>query len=485
MSSGGRQDAKLDIIEVTMRKKVWIGGGLAAMSALGVAVLLFTDFESPRLGKALLDQVNAQTGLHVEADGFRLNLVRGLRLDGVRFATDGPSGHLTVQAAGLLAEHRLLPLLRGRVRIDRIVVYEPRIELVTPPKKALARAPLPRPVWKPKPAGGVSPASPAAGAEPADGPVLAVDRIRLRNGILAARTEGVKAPDVEIRGLDVELRDLALADAPTALQGLRAEGDLQSGEILLGGLRATEGSGKLRLADGHFLLENFGLKLPQGRFLLSQFDADLNRDPFAYRLALGVDPLDANAVLAAGPGGGYGPGVLRFAATGSGTETLDMTGEGTLALAAGRLPGSPVFTAIESVLGRVALQGSAYQPVSVPFRIQANRVHLSPFELRTSLLALGISGWADLAGPLDLRIAVRAPRDAVAMARVPPQILSLVDDGGWVTIPLRVAGTSASPRVTAAGEALRDQGRRALVTAARQQVQKGVSRVLGKLFGNR
>jgi hypothetical protein len=175
--------------------------------------------------------------------------------------------------------------------------------------------------------------------------------------------------------------------------------------------------------------------------------------------------------------------VVRFAATG--TETLDLAGEGTLALAAGHLPGSPLFSAIESVLGRAALRGSAYQPVTIPFHVRADRVQLSPFELRTSLLSLGISGWADLAGPLDLRIAVRAPRDAVALARVPPQVLDLVDDGGWVTVPLHVTGNPASPHVTADSDALRDMGGRAVRTVVRQQVEKGVSRVLGKLFGNR
>jgi hypothetical protein len=177
--------------------------------------------------------------------------------------------------------------------------------------------------------------------------------------------------------------------------------------------------------------------------------------------------------------------VVRFAATGSGTETLDMDGEGTLALAAGRLPGSPLFTAIETVLGRADVKGSAYQPVTIPFQMRANRLHLSPFEVRTSLLALGISGWADLAGPVDLRIAVRAPRDAVALARVPPQVLDLVDDGGWVTVPLRVLGTPQSPRVTADGDALREMTGRAVRTVVREQVKRGVSRVLGKLFGNR
>jgi AsmA-like C-terminal region len=465
-----------------MRKKIWIGGGLGlvVLLALVLATLFLVDFDSPRLGKALLDQVSAQTGLRVEADGFRLNLLRGVRLEGVRFATDGPSGRLTVKAAGVLAEHRLRALLRGRVEIDRIMVYEPHIELVTPAEDApvAAKAPPPKPAQVPVTAG----ASTSQGGS-TDGPMLAVNRIWLRNGTLSTRTEGAQAPDVEIRGLDVELRDLAVDDAPTALQGLHAGGDLHTGEILLGGLRATEGSGKLRLAGGHFHLEEFGLKLPQGRFLLGEFDADLNQDPLAYSLNLRVDPLDTNAVLAAGPRGGFGVGILSFKATGTGTETRDMIGEGTLAVAAGRLPGSPVFTAIESVLGRAALKGSAYQPVSVPFQIRKDRLYLAPFELRTSLLSLGISGWADLAGPLDLRIAVRAPRDAVALARVPPAVLDLVDNGGWVTVPLRVTGTPEKPRVTADGEALREQGRAVAIEAARQQVEKGVGRVLGKLFG--
>jgi hypothetical protein len=202
-------------------------------------------------------------------------------------------------------------------------------------------------------------------------------------------------------------------------------------------------------------------------------------------MALQVDPLDANAVLGSGPGGGFGPAVLTFGATGTGTETRDMAGEGTLALAAGKLPASPLFSAIEAVLGRSNLRGSSYEPLAVPFRIRENRLRFEPFEMRTALLSLGMSGWADLEGPVDLRIAVRAPRDAVALARVPANFLDLVDEGGWVTVPLRVAGTLESPRVTADAEALRAQGRRAVREVVRQQVEKGVSRALGKLFGRR
>ncbi len=466
-----------------MKKALWIGGGLAVVFLALLVMVFLVDFDAPRLGQAVLAEVSARSGMQIEATGFRLNLSRGLRMDGVRFASEVPGGGLTMEAASLLAEHRLLPLLRGRVEIERIVLDAPRIELVTAAETAPAAA---RPAAPAVPsAGGGLNKAPAAGSPAAGkGPLLAVDRILVRQGTLATRVEGAPAPDVEIRGLEIELRDLALEDAPSAVQGLRAGGDLRTGEIALGGLTATEGRGKLRLADGHFRLDDFGLKLPQGRFLLGEFDADLNRDPFAYRVSLGVDPLDTNAVLAAGAGGGFGPGVVSFRATGTGTETRDMAGEGTLALAAGTLPASPLFVGIEAVLGRAKLQGSAYQPLTVAFQIRDDRLHLEPFELRTSLLSMGVSGWADVAGPVDLRLAVRTPRDAVALAGVSSDVLDLIDDGGWVTIPVRVVGTLEAPKVTADRDALVALGRRAAGRVVRQQVEKGVSRVLGKLFGH-
>src|SRR3954453_17877197 len=121
-----------------MRKKLLAGGGLiAVLLVVCMAVLVRVDFDSPSLGKAVLEQVSAQTGLQIEAGGFRLNLVRGLRREGGRGGPRSPGGAPAFEAGGFLAEHRLLPLLRGRVKIDRIVIYEPRIELVTPPRKAL------------------------------------------------------------------------------------------------------------------------------------------------------------------------------------------------------------------------------------------------------------------------------------------------------------------------------------------------------------
>jgi len=467
-----------------MRKAVWVGAVLFTLLAVGVLVLFWVDFDSPALGARLLREVSARAGVQITAEGFHLNLVRGLRLDKVRLVTESPSGRLTVTADGLLAEHRLAPLLRGKIEVDRVVLYTPRIELVTPPT-AGAQPPAAIPVSPRLPE--TVPAAPGQeSAEAASSNIaLRVGRIKLEDGVLLTRTEGSQTAEVEIRGLGVELRDLALdSAAPTAVQAFSAEGDLRTAEILVGGLRAVEGAGQIKLGAGHFRLEKFNLKLPQGPFLLGEFDADLNRDPFAYRFACQLDPLDTNGVLTAGKAKGFGPGKLVFTARGTGTETRDMIGDGTLAIAAGQVPGSPVFTGIEAILGRARLTGSSYAPFTVRFHIEHDRLAVEPFELRTSVLALGLHGWADLAGPVDLRIAVKAPRDLVSLARVSSQVLDAVAADGMVTIPLRVTGTPDRPHVTADSEALRAMGGAMVRREIEHQVRRGVGKLLGRIFGN-
>jgi uncharacterized protein involved in outer membrane biogenesis len=262
-----------------MRKPLWIGAVLFTVLTLGVIVLFLVDFDSPVLGARLLRAVSEKAGIQLTAEGFHLNLLRGLRLDNVRLVTAGPSGRLTITAAGLLAEHRLPPLLRGKVEVDRVVLYNPKIELVTPPAPG-AKPPAPIPV-SPQLPETIPPPGQAPGAQ-ASNIALRVDRIKLDDGVLITRTEGNQAADVEIRGLDVELRDLALdSAAPTTVQAFSATGDLRTREILISTLKATDGAGIIKLGAGHFRLEKFNLKLPQGPFLLGEFDADLNRDPFA------------------------------------------------------------------------------------------------------------------------------------------------------------------------------------------------------------
>jgi hypothetical protein len=457
-----------------MRKILKVGAVLLTLLAMAVAVLLLVDFDSPRLGQALLAQVSREAGVRIEAGRFRLNLLKGLRMEEIRFETAGPSGRLTATAAELDFEHRLLPLLRGKIEIDRAALYQPRLELVTPAETAPAAAARTTPATAGAPAGTPT-------TERGSDLDLQIDRISIQNGALATRTEGAQAADVEIRGLDADLRGVALLPgAPSTIQAFRAGGDFKAQEILSGTLRGTEVQGRLALADGHLRLEEVRSKLAEGLFLLSELDVDLNRDPFAYRLSSRVDPLNTNVVLGAGTQGGFGTGRLSFQGAGTGTETRDLAGEGTLAVAAGRLPPSPVFHALDTVLGRTDLGGSAYDPFEVRFRLRGDRLTFDPFEVKTSTIALRVAGAVDLAGPLHLKVAVRAPRNLLA-----PRVLDLMSQDGMVDIPLTVTGTPEAPRVTADTEALREMGRATVRQEVGSRVRQRARRFFGRIFGRR
>ena len=429
-----------------MSRRAWAGVCLALLAVSFVAVVCLIDFNSPRLGQTLITEVKVKFGVRMAADGFRLNLWRGLRLDGVRFTTDGPSGRFTVQAAGLLAEHRLLALLRGRVEIERIVIEDPQIELVTWADQVdgaritqgemdghdqpLVRAPVVK--------------NQVTGMTVLLG---RVDRIWVRGGTLAARVEGAPAAVLQLQGLNIKLHDLVIREAPTALQALRGRGSLQASEVLIGGLHAVAGSGRLQLADGHFRLEDFKIKLPWGHCFLYKFDVDLNRQPLTYTLDSRVESLDANSVLDVRRGS-LGPGTLKLTATGSGIVSgRDLVGKGTLDLAAGRLPRFLLFSQIENILGREILTGSAYKPVRVRFQVHGDRIDFDPFELRTSRLSLNAYGHVRLDGPVDLKIGLDAPSKVVAQAQLPRGFTRLANERGLVTVPLRVTETLASPKV--------------------------------------
>jgi len=391
-----------------LKTTLWTLSGLAAVLTGGSAFLLFVGIDSPRLGRALLGRIGRRLGGRLEARKFRLHLLKGLRLEDVRF--EASDGRLTVTAGELVVHHQPEALLSGRVEVKRL---------------------------------------------------------EIRDGVVSF---GI---GFEIRGLDAELSDIVL-DPP------RLAGDLRAREILIGPLLGSEAQGRFEFADGHLRLEEVRATLSQGELVLEELDVDLDQDPPDYRLSFRVDPLRTNVLLGLGEKGGFGPGRLAFEGQGAG-ETRD--GQGTLSVEAGRLPASSLFSALESALGRTTLSGSAYEPFEASLSLHQDRVTFAPFEIRTSTVVLRFDGWVDLTGPLDLKIAVRAPRDLLSLAGVAPQLLDRVSEKGFVTVPLALTGTLQAPRVTLDLDTLMEMGRAVLGREINRQIERGLGRALGKLLG--
>src|SRR6185503_6847650 len=281
------------------------------------------EFSSPQLGRALLDRAGTAVGARLEAEGFRLSLLRGLSLTGVRAKGKYPGGSYDVTLDRIVFQHRLLPLLAGRLAVDRIRLEKPRAVWIE-----AEGAP---------PAAGAAAAGMAAVALPI---ALDVVEAAIHEGRVEMRARG--RPPIVVAGLDLRLQDLALgAGSGNALARLSARGDFRAEDIELPVTRAREASGTLRLSAGHLDVEGLRFRTDEGSFQ-TRLRADLTHLPFAYTLAVEGRPLDINKLAGAtGKGGGFGPGHLTLDAGGVGPDPARLSGRGVLRLEAGTLPSTP------------------------------------------------------------------------------------------------------------------------------------------------
>jgi uncharacterized protein involved in outer membrane biogenesis len=415
----------------------------AGALALGLALLFFGEFSSPQLGRALLDRAATATGVRLEASEFRLSILRGLSLGHVRAGGRYPGGRYDLTLDRIVFQHRLLPLLTGRLTVDRIRLEQPRAVLIE--------------------AEGASPAAggAAAGAAAVALPIaLDVGEAVIHDGRVEMRARG-RAPIV-VTGLELTLRDLALGTGSgSALGRLSGRGDFRAEEIALPVTRAREAAGTFRLSAGRLDVDDLRFRTDEGSFQ-TRLRADLTRLPFSYTLAVEGRPLDMNAIVGAkGKGGGFGPAHLTLDAGGVGPDPTGLSGKGVLRLEAGTLPPAPLLAAVERALGRSGLAGGRYKASETPFRIEHGRVLVDRFRLEGDAVGLEASGWSSLEGPLELSVAVRTPRPEVRIATLPPAVLdALVDQEGWVRIPLKVTGTRNDPRVAPDIAALMADARR-------------------------
>lgn len=445
-----------------MRRKL---GCLAAVGAavLLLAVLGLVEIDSPALGRALLARAGAATGATLEASELRLSLLRGVTLRNVRASGSLTGGRYDVALERLVFEHRWLPLLVGRIAVHRVRLDRPRIRLHETARPAVRkRTPTP---------------APSAGLALA----VSVSEITTSDGSVEMHAPG-ESP-VTVTGLDVRLRDLALEpSAAGPLAGLSGLGEIAIDAIALAPTQVRDVQGTFALSNGGFESQDLRLEADQGP-IEARGTARLDKLPFTYTLALRAAPLDLNRISGlAGQGGRFGPGHLRLDARGAGPEPEALTGTGVLDFEAGTLPATPLLAGVEAALGRTRIVGAAYKATSTPYDLRDGRVSFERLRFDAETVGIDVGGWTGVDGRIDMTVAVRAPRAQVRVAEVPAEVIdALMDDEGWVSIPLRVTGTRAAPRVVPDVGALTAQARRGGVRALEK---KAVDKLKG-LFGGR
>jgi hypothetical protein len=444
--------------------------GLIGLLAVG-ALALTMDYDSPELGKALLRQASS-SDLEITAEGFHLNLLRGLKLEDVKVKSLMPGGSLNATADTVILEHQFWPLLRGEVLVDQIVLQKPTVEMVS---TAVREEPATAAGGSAEEGAGTA----ADGASAGSDLELRIRRFAIVDGTLISRVEGLDEPPTTIRGLDLELRDIVSAPgAPSLIQGLSAAGDLTADEVVTATTRGKDARGDLRLEGGHMLLTDFQLPTDLGVFELSQLDVDLNTDPAHYDLQLAGDPLNTSMILG-GSAGSFGSARLSLGLSGELSEDLKLVGLGKLTVTTGKLPDHAVLRAVEKLLG-IAVVGQEYEAFSVDFKIERNLLIADPFHLVTGSLDLATLGAVGLFDEsLSLELTALAPRELVDVKEIPREILeALTDSDGRVNLPILVAGSQLSPSV----KFDRSSWGKLAKKRVQKEVEKEVGKALSRLF---
>ena len=512
------------------RKKLMIVAAAAVgLLVLAVVAVLFTEFDSPELGRLALGQVGKASGFDLEAKGFRLNLLRGLELTEVEArATDGG---MSASVDRLVLKHRPSDLLGGTLTVTEIVIDSPRVELLST-GEALGGSPADGP--RSTPSTGAAAEGETDGTAAADAETtsldLAISTIRLKDGSLVQRVVSHgQTETTEVRGLEVEIHDLKLGSEPasgepeaagrgevriaeielgsdeetttvrdveidfdelTLDRGLALEGTSLKGLLRLGEVHSATGetseelaeavSGRLELAAGNFHLQEIEITAPQG-VLQGELTADVAADPLTFSLDLHGDALSTGVLLGLGDIGGLGTSRFELKATGEGSELARVAGKGRLTINDGKLPDHQVLAQVEQLLGNVALVGAGYEAFPLEFDIRSHRIHLAPTELQAGPVSLILGGWVDFDGPLEMELSVLTPQEGLRIKEIPAEVLAvLAEDDGRINLPMLVTGTAHGSKVGLNQAYLKQLGTR----YARKRVEKEVGKALLGLFGD-
>ena len=464
--------------------------GVALVLALALAALAY--YASTHSG-LLLAQVGKGLGREMRADrlGFTIRGGAGVTLDGVAIADDPALARKEpfLTARQIELRLRILPLLRRRLVVDRVLIEEPIVNVVRTKSGAMNVDSL-----------GKTGAGPAA--VPTEGPAAAaavppdiqLASLRLRHGTVRYRDEGENRT-VELSDVAVDARQPHF-DAPVpvslrasfATEDVRLENIVSEGVLELAGERPTY-HGSMTAGPGQV-----------GPIPVKKITAELRASPPVLDLdkgtleALGGTVEGSAHLTSEGKGAGFTArmnahgialaelpapkgrprpsGTLEMQGTLAGPPpetpnfTAGATGQGQFAVADGRIEGAgfgrPVLEALAPFLkpgladrlrerypDLFASDDLRFTRLSGSGRLAGGRIRSDDLVLAAPSYEARGQGSLGLDGDLDatLKLLASAPltEDVLGKSKARPV---LVDANGQLAVPLLVRGNVRRPHVT-------------------------------------
>lgn len=350
-------------------------GAVLALVLLGLVAARSVDVDATAMGRSALREASARTGIRLEGSQFHFNLLRGLRIEGVEAGASFPSVRYELAIPEARFEHRLLPLLRREVAIERVIMKEPLVTLVyglpieseASPMRGERGERRSLNTFAEAPSKAPSPELPLELS-------MTLSEIVVRDGTIRLRDASRAGNGVTVSGLDLALSDPQVATgALTLLHAVTASGVLAARVLRVGDMEVRDASAALSMTGGRIDLE--GEVLLELGIVSGSVHLDFNSLPFRHRISL-------KGRLAGVPG------VVSLDVAGFGLDPKNLTGDGRLAIPEGRFDDAPLW----EVLGLV---GNAHEADEVTIAIADGRILLDGSWLRGSI---------DFEGALELEV---------------------------------------------------------------------------------
>ena len=425
---------------------------LVLLAAAGVGLYAMRRLNPAELRKTILAQARATLGTELRVDTIDVSLLSGVTLEGVAIKNPAPFPGDLLAADAFVLRYRLLPLLRGRVEVERLALEKPVLAL------AMDR----RGVFNYERLGGGSRPSASAAAVP------------LR---------------IVMKSLAVEDGRLVMKDAAQARLMAVDDVDFRSAFEVSGGAAHGKGEvtiGSLNLAD---LLFVRGVKAPlamskdtltlapiRGDFAGGEVTGNVKVDlkgGFRYASEIAVKGAKLATLLAEARSSAALSGILSGKARFEGSGGLaSVRGTGSADVASCRAAQSRVLALVAAVLQVPELANPDFEACHLEFQQTGSRFATPVLMLTGDALRLSGSGTLNLdTSGLDYQMTLALAPKLFAKVTRPELRGAFTQRGdGFASIDFRLYGTTLEPKT--------DLMTRIGKTAATEAVKKGLERLL-------
>jgi len=233
---------------------------------------------------------------------------------------------------------------------------------------------------------------------------------------------------------------------------VKVTGAVQIGKVLYQGLTIDDFALRYRLADNVLTVESLTGKVAGGMFS-NTARVDLGQKGFAYGAKLKVAGVQAEPVVAAfapkAAGTVFGALSLNADLNGKGTlpEALkkNLSGQGDFAIYDGRLTGAGFIEGLASYLKSEQLRVLRFNKFAGSFRVQNGKIMLDS-DVAGKDVRVKPKGTVGLDQLLDLSIEMRLSPDLTKQVAGGEVGRYMSDDQGWGLVPLKVTGSTSSPK---------------------------------------